>query len=409
MAILTRHPRLVNRPARLLFRKLGTLVTAMGDLDNGRGMKMKAVSGTKVTLLFAGMLTLALGILLAKASPVQRFDYPLVVDGTELHVIVETNSTISNFEAFSEDKKIAFVVDGATDTPGFCNVTIPFRLLGGPYLVWFDGEIMWFDKQETTNDTHVFLYFTYLHSPHTVEITGTTWGSPAKAPVAHFFPSNATPSAGDKVFFDASASYDPDGTIESWSWSFGDGTTDTGEIVDHTYASAGNFTVTLTVIDDEGLSKTAKTDIVVLAAVRDVAITSVTVSPAKVKVGEPVSINVVVTNQGESSETFEVTVYYDDTEIKTEIIANLAPSNSKSMGINWETTDVDPGTYTIEAVAETVPDETETYDNYAANTVTITENDRSTVPSHYLVAAVAIAILLLVVSIAYFTKIRKTT
>jgi len=43
----------------------------MGDLDDGRGMKMKAVSGTKVTLLFAGMLTLALGILLAKASPVQ--------------------------------------------------------------------------------------------------------------------------------------------------------------------------------------------------------------------------------------------------------------------------------------------------------------------------------------------------
>jgi len=71
MAILTRHLGLVNRPARLLFRKLGTLVTAMGDLDDGRGMKMKAVSGTKVTLLFAGMLTLALGILLAKASPVQ--------------------------------------------------------------------------------------------------------------------------------------------------------------------------------------------------------------------------------------------------------------------------------------------------------------------------------------------------
>jgi PKD repeat protein len=53
---------------------------------------------------------------------------------------------------------------------------------------------------------------------------------------------------------DASRSTDPDGTIDSYGWSFGDGgggsltTTSTT----HDYAKAGNYTVTLTVTDNDG-------------------------------------------------------------------------------------------------------------------------------------------------------------
>ena len=50
--------------------------------------------------------------------------------------------------------------------------------------------------------------------------------------------------------FDASASFDPDGTIVSWDWDFGDGGTDSGEIVNHTYAAYQDYTVILTVTDD---------------------------------------------------------------------------------------------------------------------------------------------------------------
>jgi hypothetical protein len=49
--------------------------------------------------------------------------------------------------------------------------------------------------------------------------------------------------------FDGSASHDPDGTVQSWSWSFGDQGTDTGSVVDHTFAQGGSFHVTLTVTD----------------------------------------------------------------------------------------------------------------------------------------------------------------
>jgi len=54
--------------------------------------------------------------------------------------------------------------------------------------------------------------------------------------------------------FDASGSYDEDGYIVEWLWSFGDGATSSGEVVQHTYELAGSYTVRLTVIDDNGKS-----------------------------------------------------------------------------------------------------------------------------------------------------------
>jgi len=54
--------------------------------------------------------------------------------------------------------------------------------------------------------------------------------------------------------FDASGSYDEDGYIDEWLWSFGDGATSSGEVVQHTYELAGSYTVRLTVIDDNGKS-----------------------------------------------------------------------------------------------------------------------------------------------------------
>lgn len=335
-------------------------------------------------------------------------DFPVEVKGITYHVIVKSNSTVSNFATFPEEKKISFQVDGEPGTVGFCNATIPTKLLGGPYIVWFNGSLRW-DKQETTNSTHVFLYLTYNHSG-IVDMTGSTWG-PYIAPVADFSWSPTTPSVGDQVTFDASDSFDPDGTIESWNWNFGDGTNGTGEIVNHVYSTQGNFTVTLTVIDNDDVNHTMTDDITVLAApVHDVAVTNVIVSPTEVKTGNPVSIDVVVTNQGDLSETFEVTVYYDNTEIKTESITNLAPGGSKTLSITWETADMDANIYTIKAVAETISGETETDNNtYVDGTVTITEKETPTFPINYLIVGLAIAVGLAVATIVYFTKIRKTT
>ncbi|MGO4956995.1 PKD domain-containing protein [Luteococcus sp. Sow4_B9] len=56
---------------------------------------------------------------------------------------------------------------------------------------------------------------------------------------------------------DASTSTDPDGSIATYAWDFGDGQTATGRSVQHVYAQVGEHTVTLTVTDDAGAKATS--------------------------------------------------------------------------------------------------------------------------------------------------------
>lgn len=57
---------------------------------------------------------------------------------------------------------------------------------------------------------------------------------------------------GEAVHFDASGSLDVDGSIASYAWDFGDGTSGTEGAVDHVFDAAGMFLVTVTVTDDDG-------------------------------------------------------------------------------------------------------------------------------------------------------------
>ncbi len=102
-------------------------------------------------------------------------------------------------------------------------------------------------------------------------LTGTKTGTvtavgtpPANvAPTASFTSSVTNLTAG----FNASASTDTDGTITGYAWNFGDGTTGTGVTASHTYATAGTYTVTLTVTDNGGLTGTQTGSVVATAVV----------------------------------------------------------------------------------------------------------------------------------------------
>ena len=82
-------------------------------------------------------------------------------------------------------------------------------------------------------------------------------------PTAAFIVTTPSPLAGQPVSFDGTASYDPDGTITSYAWTFGDGNTSTEDIPEHTYASPGTYTVTLTVTDDGGLTNTTSQSVTI--------------------------------------------------------------------------------------------------------------------------------------------------
>ncbi len=97
----------------------------------------------------------------------------------------------------------------------------------------------------------------------------------------------------------------------------------------------------------------------------DVAVVSVTAAPSVVLQGQSVAIMIVVENHGSISESFSVRVYYDDTEIGSQAVADLPPGASHDVLFSWTTSLVPEGTYQIRAVADTVPGETNTGDNSA--------------------------------------------
>ena len=84
-------------------------------------------------------------------------------------------------------------------------------------------------------------------------------------PIASFTAIPNPVTFGAPVAFDASASSDPDGTIVSFSWDFGDSTTGSGVTTPHTYLGLGTFHILLTVTDNESYTATSGRDVVVQA------------------------------------------------------------------------------------------------------------------------------------------------
>ncbi len=118
-------------------------------------------------------------------------------------------------------------------------------------------------------------------------------------PIASFEYSPLNPLTDEEVTFDATGSYDPDGTIEQYLWSFyytesGEGGSwdEISETTQFTYPSPGNYLVELTVVDNSqassSISKILRVD---NPPQNELPVASFSFSPTSPRAGEEVILN----------------------------------------------------------------------------------------------------------------------
>jgi PKD repeat protein len=213
---------------------------------------------------------------------------------------------------------------------------------------------------------------------HTTRVLIMVVSPPAdQQPVASFTFSPQTPGVGQTVSFDASSSFDPDGFIVSENWNFGDGQTGFGRFSFHTYNAPGNYTVTLTVTDNGGLSTTT-TEIVPVHMMppHDVAIDFVDTNPTTAVATQKVAIAVGIENTGSRDATVNITAFWDHNVAGTlqdvTVPANFGPFHQIFVfSITWDTTGVPIGNHTISAKISLVDDPTPADNSFTDGQVTI--------------------------------------
>ncbi len=83
--------------------------------------------------------------------------------------------------------------------------------------------------------------------------------TPSNTPPQANAGANKAGTVGQTVSFNGTGSTDSDGSIISYAWDFGDGSSSAGSVVSHTYTSPGTYTVSLTVTDNNGATDTDTT------------------------------------------------------------------------------------------------------------------------------------------------------
>ncbi|ACM58390.1 PKD domain-containing protein [Halorubrum lacusprofundi] len=109
----------------------------------------------------------------------------------------------------------------------------------------------------------------------------------SRTPDASFTVDPSTGTADTSFSFDGSSSSDPDGSMLTYEWDFGDGATATGATTSHSYGTPDVYTVTLTVTDEYGASaSTSKT-----VEVNDLPSASFTYSPSDPTTDDTISFD----------------------------------------------------------------------------------------------------------------------
>jgi len=105
----------------------------------------------------------------------------------------------------------------------------------------------------------------------------------------------------------------------------------------------------------------------------DVEAISQTVEDNEAEPGDLIDIDVTVRNNGDVTETFDLTCYYDSTEIGTILVVDLAPGETRVVTFTWDTAGTQVNEYDIKAWADSASEivETEEQNNWCTMPLTL--------------------------------------
>ena len=174
------------------------------------------------------------------------------------------------------------VVPSVTYTPGMV-LNVRLQVTGTSpttlnSMVWANGTTQPTAWQATATDSTAglqvagavslipYLSGSATNAPENVSFSN-YWAGPTHVSGSNVPPTAAFSSSSSNLVasFNAGASTDSDGTIASYAWTFGDGSTGTGVTPTHTYATGNTYSVTLTVTDNQGATGTVTNPITVTA------------------------------------------------------------------------------------------------------------------------------------------------
>jgi hypothetical protein len=101
----------------------------------------------------------------------------------------------------------------------------------------------------------------------------------------------------------------------------------------------------------------------VVLGTHNVAVTQITPSKTAAFPGDIIDVNVTAANLGNFTESFNVTLFYNSTQIGKIAVNTLGPGHQLVLAFHWNTLGLAVGSYNLTAVADTVSGETNTTDN----------------------------------------------